>query len=940
MTAFVENGLDIKRLPLLETLMSIGNGYMGTRAYLEEFNYKGSIRGNYINGIYERIPMEHAEWAWGFPEQTDRMPNLIDLFKISIFLDDEEVVIDGDIQDFIRELNFKDGLLKRSYKYQTKKGVYAHIKFEQLISFSHIYLKSWSLNINYPGNIKIINHIDFNVSNMINENDPRTASKHIPLIRVSDSNYNSNKGNIELRTFNSEIKIKMNFEDSGNFNSHYELEDNFLNITFLSNDNLKIDRVVRYWDSIRDEKINFISKEVLYENQKAYLREYHNKTRIEFLDNTELNNAMAFMSFHILQSTTQDFYGNISAKGLSGEGYEGHYFWDTEIFLFPVWLLWNKDKARNLLLYRFNLLDIARKRALELGHQKGACFSWRTISGIESSGFFPAGSAQYHINFDIAYTFIQWWLAAKDMEFLVDYSMELLIETARTALEIGNMEDDGFHIHTVTGPDEYTALVSDNYYTNKMAQYNLEWAVKLWNKLKIERPIDWLEIKKRLKIEDNEIENMIEAANKMIFIYDEKTGVIAQDSTFLTKEKWPKENKLRPLLLNYHPLTIYRYQILKQADTVLAQYLLGDVDEYVLRNTFHYYEKINTHDSSLSTCVSGLMASRLGEEELSYKHFMNSIYMDLNNLHNNTSDGLHMANIGGSLLSVLKGFGGIKIEEDGLYINPFLPKKLGRLRFRFTWKNSLLEIYLDGKDVQMKNISGPSVAVFLKGKRTIIGQKAILFDLDGVLTGTSDNHYEAWARLTEELGYELPIEFKDKLRGISRTESLDLILDYFNLNYSKEEKLILTDRKNEYYKKSISSFTEENLYPGVKLLLEKLKTIGIKMALVSASKNALDLVKNMNIEKYFDAIVDPESVKQGKPHPDPFLAAAEMLNICPKDCLGVEDAQAGIDSVNAAGMPSLGIGDENLKEADYLYSTVNKASDFIIDWAVNNYGRN
>lgn len=939
MTKLIENGLDIHRLPLLETLMSLGNGYMGARGYLEEFEYPGSIRGNYINGIYERIPMRHAEWAWGFPLESDRMPNLLDLFKITIILDDEKVVIDGNIKDFKRELDFQNGISCRSYKYKTTKGKVARINFEGLVSLSHTQLRTWTVNILYDGNIKVINNIDFNISNMINEKDPRNASTHIPLIEVVNSIYDSNIGNIWLETINSGIRVTMNFKDEGDFDSHWDIEDKALNIYFSSHGKLQINRIVKYWDSIRNINTDFISKQDLYKEQTEYLKAYSNKCSIDFLDNKELDNAMNFMEFHILQSTTQDIYGNISAKGLSGEGYEGHYFWDTEIFLFPVWLLWDREKAKNLLLYRYGHLPLAKTRAIEMGHRKGACFPWRTISGIESSGFFPAGSAQYHINFDIAYTFIQWWLANKDMDFLVNYSMELILETARTAIEIGSFEADGFHIHTVTGPDEYTALVSDNYYTNKMAQYNLRWAVALWYKLKDERYDDWIRLKNELDIEDNEIENMKIAADKMVFVYDEEKGIIAQDSTFLKKPKWPEENDLRPLLLNYHPLTIYRHQVLKQADTVLAQYLLQDIDEDIMRRTFYYYENINTHDSSLSRCVSGLIASKLGDDELAYKHFMDSVYMDIKDLHQNTKDGLHMANIGGSLISVLKGFGGLDFQEDGLHINPHVPKQLGRVKFRFTWENTLLELLIDEEEFEIKRISGPSVVIILRGEKMIVGEKAVLFDLDGVLTGTSDNHYEGWKRLTKELGHDLPEVFRDKLRGISRMESLDLILEYFGLEYSQKEKLELTNKKNEYYKESIASFTPNNLYPGVIELLEKLKSMRVKIGLVSASKNAPQLIKSMEIEKYFDTIVNPEELERGKPHPDPFLKAAEMLRVSPQDSLGVEDAKAGIESIKAANMTALGIGTEDLKEADAVYNTIQDASHFIINWLEGNYGR-
>ncbi|MDD2427851.1 MAG: hypothetical protein PHV73_07140 [Eubacteriales bacterium] len=459
MSKYIEEGLDLKRLPLLESLMSLGNGYIGTRAYLEEFDYPGSVRGNYMNGIYERIPLKYAEWASGFPMIADRMPNLIDLFDISIFLDEEEVLLDGQIEDFRRELNFTEGLSRRSYIYVTENGKKAVISFEQLLSFPHKELRCWTLKIDYAGKIEVKNHIDFEISNMTGELDPRVASNSIPLIETKSAAYEAGAGKLLLKTISSNIEVKVDFTDEGIFDSAAVLTDDDLNISYVGQETLELVRIVKYWDSIRDNECDFIEKSELYEDQITYLKDFDERAAIEFLDNPELDATMQFTEFHLLQSTTQDIHGNISAKGLSGEGYEGHYFWDTEIFIYPVWLLWDKERAKNLLLYRFNILPQARARARELGHRKGACFAWRTISGIESSGYFPAGTAQYHISFDIAYTFIQYWLATEDLDFLAHYAMELVIETGRTALEIGSFQKDGFHIHGVTGPDEYTAMV-------------------------------------------------------------------------------------------------------------------------------------------------------------------------------------------------------------------------------------------------------------------------------------------------------------------------------------------------------------------------------------------------------------------------------------------------------------------------------------------------
>ena len=935
-----EKGLDIEKLPLMESLMAIGNGYLGSRGYLEEFEYSGSVRGNYINGLYEWVPMVHAEWAWGFPLESDRMPNLIDLFQITIFLDKEEVVIDGDIDNFQRELNFEKGLSKRSYIYRTKSKKIGKISFEKLVSFTYPQLMTWSVNIEYDGEIKIINNIGFNIFNMSNKKDPRIAPTQIPLVKVSNAMYESGVGNIWLNTIKSGLRVEISFTDEGDFISSYDLTDDELSISYSSIGSLELNRIVKFWDSIRNNSSDFITKEELYKEQVLYLEKYNSNCQIEFLDNKELDNAMNFMEFQMLQSTTHDSFGNIPAKGLSGEGYEGHYFWDTEIFLFPVWLLWNKEIAENLLHYRYKLLPFARNRAKELGHSKGACFPWRTISGIESSGYFPAGTAQYHLNFDIAYTFIQWFLMNEDIDYLANYSMELLIETARTAIQIGSFQADGFHIHTVTGPDEYTALVSDNYYTNKMAQYNLMWTFKLWQVLKEKRPDDYRKLKDKLHVEDEELDEMKLAYEEMVFIYDKEKEIMAQDSTFLSKDYWPEENNLRPLLLHYHPLTIYRYQVLKQADTVLAQFLINDDDLDIQKRTFNYYDSINTHDSSLSKCVSGLMACRLKKESQALEYFMDSVYLDLENLNHNTQDGLHMANIGGSLLFVLKGFAGIRIEENKLMIDPFVPKDLGRIKLRFKYKESLLELIIHGEDAEINKVTGPALSVYLKNKKILLGQKAVLFDLDGVLTGTSDNHYQAWKRMSADLGFDLPEIFKDKLRGISRDRSIRTILDHFNLNFDDSKIKELSDIKNQYYQESIESFTPSNLYPGVIDLLERLKAKNVKLGLVSASKNAESLIKNMNIKDYFDSVLDPETVEKGKPEPDPFLWVAHDLNIDPINCMGVEDAKAGIKSINSAGMFSLGVGDKDLDEANISFGSIKEASQFIIDWVEDNYGRN
>ncbi|MGM0502307.1 MAG: glycoside hydrolase family 65 protein, partial [Bacillota bacterium] len=351
-----------------------------------------------------------------------------------------------------------------------------------------------------------------------------------------------------------------------------------------------------------------------------------------------------------------------------------------------------------------------------LGHQKGALYPWRTIAGDECSAYFPAGTAQYHINADIAYAVKQYVEVTGDNQFLADYGAEIIFETARFWLDLGcyiSSKDNQFCINEVTGPDEYTALVNNNYYTNAMAQLNLNYAYQAAQQLQENYPQRYQELKDKLSLEQEEVKQWQEAAQKMYLPYDEELQIHKQDDSFLDKEVWdfantPQDNY--PLLLNYHPLVIYRYQVLKQADLVLALFLLGDqFSQAEKKRNFDYYEAVTTHDSSLSSCIHSIIAAEIGYHQLAYNYFMETARMDLDNYHDNSQHGIHTAAMAGTWMSVVNGFAGMRVYDGELSFNPYLPEQWDSYKFRITFKGQVIEVEVDNMKVSYKLVEGTEV---------------------------------------------------------------------------------------------------------------------------------------------------------------------------------------------------------------------------------------
>lgn len=468
--------------------------------------------------------------------------------------------------------------------------------------------------------------------------------------------------------------------------------------------------------------------EKLKEQQKSYMQDFWKTADVEIKGNEELQQGLHFNLFHIIQSAGRDGKTGMGAKGLSGEGYEGHYFWDTEMYVLPVLIFTEPETARKLLDYRYATLPQARDRARILGHMKGALYPWRTINGEEASTYYPLGTAQYHINADISYALSLYLQVTGDVEYLKEKGAEILIETARVWADVGSFAEckgGKYCICDVTGPDEYNVLVDNNFYTNLMARENLRDAVRAVEYLKEHAQEDLKRLEEKLDFSVEELGLWREIIEKMYFPYDEKRQVYPMDDGFMMRKPWD-ENKIPPekrawLYENYHPLFIMRHRMSKQADAILGMYLHNDLfTEEEIRRNYDFYQEVTLHHSSLSTCIFGIVACDIGYLDEAYKYFSQSARMDLDDYHNNFYAGIHAANMAGTWQAIVNGFAGVRCQNGVLKFKPTIPKEWEEYAFRLKFKGALLEVRITKDEVEFTLLEGGEISFTVRGKEVVL----------------------------------------------------------------------------------------------------------------------------------------------------------------------------------------------------------------------------
>ena len=941
-----------------ESLFALSNGALGVRGGLEEGD--SPSQGCFLAGAWERTPIDYHERFPGFAATTDTRIPVADATRIHLRLGDTPVRLgDGEWLAFERALDLRAGSYRRHLRWRSPEGMTLEIQAERVVSLDRpalLAIRYRVRSVDYDGPVTLESSISTARHAAEQGDDPRIGVRVDGGLSTVDAAADDDLSYVLQRTAHSDIRVAcmqrhVVLDDSLGFRLANLAPHGVMQVyegKLAPGESVTLEKYVAYaWTSPggtdTDDALLARAASDLHDAHAtgyAELAAQQAQALARLWQNADLaidgdpatEQALRFNLFHVFQSSSRNGLGSAAAKGLTGEGYEGHYFWDAEAFMLPALATLAPDVARSMLAYRHATLDRARAHARELNHARGALYAWRTISGDECSAYFPSGSAQYHINAAVAWAIRHYVDVTGDEDFLRDAGAEMLFETARVWLDIGHFNPrrgGAFCIHGVTGPDEYTALVDNNHYTNRMAQRHLRDAAAVAHWLNQTTPDVYAELARRIGLESFEIMQWQRAAELMYLAEDAQLRIFAQDDTFLGKPRMPArataEGK-RPLLLELHPLTIYRHQVCKQADTLLSLMLAGDeVPLAAKRRNFDYYEGVTVHDSTLSASTFGIVAAEVGESAKAWKYFQDTLRVDLDDLHGNAAHGVHMAAMAGSWLGLAWGYGGMRVIGGELSLHPQRPDAWHRYRFGVAWRRAHLRVEVDATGVRYTVTRGDSVRFRHAGEAVTLRQgeslslphrapprdaiHAVIFDLDGVIADTAVVHRAAWQQLAQDIGVPFDDDIAERMKGVDRRGSLEILLEGATQAHDEREKRAMEQRKNAYYVAQIEHFGPEQLLPGAREAVESVRTAGLRTALASASRNAPLLLDRLGIAGLFDYVVDASRITHSKPHPEIFLAAASGLGIAPENCLGVEDAAAGVDSILAAGMRAVGVGD-------------------------------
>ena len=707
-----ENRLKLEDLLSDETIFSLANGTLGTRGHFIEGYGTSDDPITLMNGFYNQYPFRYEENYEGFPQLGQTILNLPDGSYVKIEIEDD--VIDLSHMDMVsikRSLNMLQGTSYREVRYISEKGyIFDLVEKKMVTSKRNLIVTKLDLSSpNYEGKIKLLSYLRLPAIRYVENNDPRLPNtrKHLELINIEN---NDQYGYIYAKTTNTSLFINAAITHDIDFD--YEINnDEIIGIhqkNLNKNESLSFTKYTYYTSSLTHKQHEKDIKDIKdmcrpfesYLDEETKERESFWKTSLVEISDDEINQALRYNLYQLSQSASTNYHMHIAAKGISGEGYEGHFFWDTETYMLPFFILTDPKKARELLLFRYYTLDEARNEAKHLGCHRGAKIPWRTINGKEASPYFPAGSAQVHINSDIALAIINYYYATQDDDFMYKYGMEIIIETALFLLDYGHFKDDKFHIYNVTGPDEYTVLVNDNYYTNNAAQKHFKFAYEYICKHKASLK----DVLIKTNLNDEDLSLIKEAYQNMTLLVDEKLNIVKQDDSFLDKKDInisTLDKDKFPLLLYYHPLFIYRYQLIKQADAMLALVLFNEVSDDIYKNSFEYYLKRTTHDSSLSKCIYGIAAYQIGKTDLGYEYFKRVAELDFRDSHNRTQHGLHVANLGGSYLMLLYGILGFRFK-DIFELNPVYQTQIEAFETSIKYQQTTISISVDQNVLKLK----------------------------------------------------------------------------------------------------------------------------------------------------------------------------------------------------------------------------------------------
>jgi alpha,alpha-trehalose phosphorylase len=730
--AVTERKLHPDLLAQTESIMALSNGHIGLRGNLDE-GEPAAVPGTYLNGFYEIRPLPHAEAAYGDPEAGQTLINVTNGKLIRLLVDDEPFDLRyGTLRRHERILDLRAGVLRREVEWLSPTGQGVRVRSTRLVSFAQRSVAAICYEVEPLGSaVRIVVQSELVANEPEHEDDdadPRAAAAlRAPLV-AEQHTHDGLHGSLVHRTRASRLRMAAGMdhvvEGPEGTVTTAQSEPDLARVTVSTRiepgQTLRIVKMLAYgWSSqrspasLRDQVDAALASamrtgwEGLLTEQRDYLDTFWDRADIELDGDPALQQAVRFALFHLIQAAARAEGRAIPAKGLTGRGYDGHTFWDSETYTLHALTYLAPEAVRHALLWRHSTMDLAEARARELGF-RGVTFPWRTIRGQECSGYWPAGTAAFHINADIADAVHRYLCATQDGDFEQGPGLQMLVATARLWRSIGHHDAEGrFRIDRVTGPDEYTALVDNNVYTNLMAARNLRAAADL--------AVRYPHHAADLGVDQEEIAGWRDAADGMEIPYDRELGVTAQSEAFTRYRVWdfqttPPDDY--PLLLHHPYYLLYSSQVVKQADLVLALFKCGncfDADQKA--RDFDYYERITVRDSSLSAAIQGVVAAEVGHRDLAYDYLGETAFIDLRDLAFNTRDGLHLASLAGTWLVVVAGFGGLRDSAETLSFNPRLPSRLTRICFRLVYRERRLRVEVDAEQAKYELLEGEPLEI-------------------------------------------------------------------------------------------------------------------------------------------------------------------------------------------------------------------------------------
>jgi alpha,alpha-trehalose phosphorylase len=709
-----EQGLDLDVLARPESLFALSNGHIGLRGNLDEGEPCG-IPGTYLNSFYEVRPLPYAEPAYGYPEAGQTVVNVTNGKLIRLLVDDEPFDVRyGRLLEHERVLDLRAGTLTRHADWESPAGARVRVRSRRLVSLTQRAVAAIEYLVEpVDDTLRLIvqSELVANEPTMRPSGDPREAAVLENPLAALDQDVHHRGAVLLHRTRGSGLLVAAGMdhlvEAPGEVSVDSAASDDWARTSFVCTlergQRLRIVKLLAYgWSSLRSTaalrdqvaaaltRARHTGLEELLAGQRAYLDEFWDGADVRVEGDPGLQQAVRFALFHVLQTGARGERRCLPAKGLTGPGYDGHTFWDTEAYVLPVLTYTQPQAAADALRWRHATLDLARERAATLG-LRGAAFPWRTIHGEETSGYWPAGTAAFHVNADIAAAVTRYRAVTGDQSFEVEVGLELLVETARLWMSLGHHDVDGaWHIVGVTGPDEYTAIVKDNLFTNLAAAHNLDSAAEAADR----HP----ELARGLGVTVEEVAAWRAAAGAVTVPYDSRLRVHQQCEGFTRLPEWDFEasRDKYPLLLHAPYFDLYRRQVVKQADLLLAQYWFEHrFDDQGKARNVDYYERRTVRDSSLSAAIQAVTAAEVGQLELAYDYTYEAAQIDLGDLEHNAEDGLHIASLAGVWTALVAGFGGLRDHEGMLSFAPQLPDRITRLSFTVRWRGQLLGVDIE-----------------------------------------------------------------------------------------------------------------------------------------------------------------------------------------------------------------------------------------------------